>query len=400
MVGTAVRGALAVSGTDDALFSQENRVVTGPLVDGRAIGDAIYDLVVSARREVFIEIFEIDERTWLAGRLRAAISALPPDVSVYILSNVADNRFTRNPTISIFPESPAAFYRRLKTFFDLPNVTIGLWDEHYHPLRIIHSKGIVVDGRRALIMDSNLQAASDPRDTGARAGGWHQRAIVMEGGIGAGMRREFAQAWSNALPAARLPAPPEPFAVADACLPVSILPRDAGQGVTAPANQGYLAFFRAAERNLNITTPNFNDPDAIEAVAQATARARVRIILSKGFNWLREMVPGEGGSNETSVTRLARIAANPCNLEIRWFAKEAGMAVSGNGALASHSKWASADGMGFVLGSQNLDTQSWTQSREVSWFVDDPATTAAFDQVFEDDWQRAATAFRCAGPSP
>jgi phosphatidylserine/phosphatidylglycerophosphate/cardiolipin synthase-like enzyme len=46
-----------------------------------------------------------------------------------------------------------------------------------------------------------------------------------------------------------------------------------------------------------------------------------------------------------------------------------------------------------VLGSQNLDTQSWKRSREVSVAVDDAEATARYDAIFDAIWARSPDAF-------
>jgi phosphatidylserine/phosphatidylglycerophosphate/cardiolipin synthase-like enzyme len=142
-------------------------------------------------------------------------------------------------------------------------------------------------------------------------------------------------------------------------------------------------------------SPNLNDSAALAALASATASANVEIVLSEGFNDSTEALPGEGGNNETNVTKLGSMAKNPCNLHIRWFSRTPGVAEQGNSVATSHAKWASADGTAMILGSQNLDTQSWNYSRELSVLVDDPATTAQFDAVFAGVWENGARAFEC-----
>jgi phosphatidylserine/phosphatidylglycerophosphate/cardiolipin synthase-like enzyme len=55
-----------------------------------------------------------------------------------------------------------------------------------------------------------------------------------------------------------------------------------------------------------------------------------------------------------------------------------------------------------VLGSQNLDTQSFDHSREAGVAIDDPATTTAFDALHGRIWSRSEVAFdgRTAPPPP
>ena len=55
-----------------------------------------------------------------------------------------------------------------------------------------------------------------------------------------------------------------------------------------------------------------------------------------------------------------------------------------------------------IIGSQNLDTQSWKSSRELGIAIDDAATTHVFDREFERRWAEAAQAYEleCAVPAP
>src|SRR5262249_15248426 len=76
----------------------------------------------------------------------------------------------------------------------------------------------------------------------------------------------------------------------------------------------------------------------------------------------------------------------------RWFARD-GVVVEGNGIGASHAKWASADGSVMVLGSQNLDSQSWKRARERGVAIDDPATTQKFDTLFDQIFDSGAVAY-------
>ncbi len=45
----------------------------------------------------------------------------------------------------------------------------------------------------------------------------------------------------------------------------------------------------------------------------------------------------------------------------------------------SHIKYSSYDGQLAIVGSANLDNQSFSRSREVNVVIDDPATVAAWD---------------------
>jgi phosphatidylserine/phosphatidylglycerophosphate/cardiolipin synthase-like enzyme len=217
--------------------------------------------------------------------------------------------------------------------------------------------------------------------------------MVLEGEVVSTLRSDAARAWGDAYPRVALPASPAVVPVA-ACTRTVVLGRNAGDGEGSSADLGYAALLSGAQTSLNVITPNMNDSGALAALAAATGTADVHVVLSHGFNDSAESLPFEGGTNDTAVARLAELAADPCKLHVRWFTRDTGE-IEGNGAGASHAKWASADGIAMILGSQNLDTQSWTKSRELSVLVDDAATTARFDAVFAGVWARATTAYEC-----
>src|SRR5205823_10696838 len=112
-------------------------------------------------------------------------------------------------------------------------------------------------------------------------------------------------------------------------------------------------------------------------VRQAVERGvTVEIVTAKGFNQLAEDLPFEGGDNAEVLRKLAAGIEAPCDrLQARWFSWDGISAIAGNGPHASHAKYASIDGEVAIIGSANMDTQSWSQSREVVVIVDDATMT-------------------------
>jgi phosphatidylserine/phosphatidylglycerophosphate/cardiolipin synthase-like enzyme len=169
------------------------------------------------------------------------------------------------------------------------------------------------------------------------------------------------------------------------------LGRRPGDGDGASANEGYVALFRSARACVRALTPNLNDGRVRRVLAAATAHADVRLLLSKGFNDLAEAMPLQGGTNVANAAWLKRHAVDPARVHVRWFSREVGVPVEGNGIGASHAKWASADGEVMILGSQNLDTQSFHRSRESNIAIDDASVTGEFDAIFDGLWETAAS---------
>ena len=381
----AAKGTSTIRG---ALTTDQNRVVAGPFVGGEAIMKAMTELVLSAKTEVMLEFFDIEVDSWSAGELKKAIHGLPANVRVYVMVNPDQSqRF-----FDKLAEKPETGVARMTRFLDDPKVTVGYWNgaAGFHPLHLLHSKTIVVDGARALLTDENLQANADPVSRGGRE--WYQVGMTVEGDIAQRLRQDVANAWGHATPSVKLPAAP-PAQPAWACTQMTLLGRAEGHGEDSSADRGYGELFRAAKSSVHVITPNLNDDGALAALAEATADAQVEIVLSKGFNDANENLPTQGGTNAENVPRLAKMAKNKCNLHVRWYAHDQGVAVVGNVPFANHAKWATADGAAFVLGSQNLDTQSWKQSRELSLFVDDRAATTRFDAEFSRVWDRSPIAF-------
>ncbi len=385
IVDVAKRGRNTFSGSPT---TTRNRVEAGPFLGGVAIAEASANLIRSAKREVIIELFDIEDDTWMAKQLGEAVRSLPDSVDVHVLVNPATgSRFF------VLEESRDDTRSRLKKLLgDRKNIHVAAWDTKGF-LGVMHSKQIVVDGRHALMTDTNFQHNGDPASEGGKE--WFQLATQVEGDVGMILRRDAVDALreagdSTAISESALPVQ-APLAT---CLPMSVYGREANAGEDASANLGYVGLFTKAQHTVNVLSPNLNDDHALDALAAATEHAQVRILLSKGFNDSNENLWTQGGTNEDNVGRMKDRAKNPCNLEMRWYAAK-GKAIDGNLTYANHAKWASADGIAMILGSQNLDTQSWKKSRELNLLLDDRAATASFDAIFEDKWGQAGLAYAC-----
>ncbi len=130
------------------------------------------------------------------------------------------------------------------------------------------------------------------------------------------------------------------------------------------------------------------------------------MLLSKGYEDFTESLPGQGGTNEEVVRELYDDLASsgvrdPCSaLQVRWYSRDGVQPIVGAVGRPSHVKYASFDGRVSIVGSANMDTQSWSHSREINVVVDDPAVTAAWDTaLFEHDFARSIAVERCSGGS-
>lgn len=427
-LGDAVAKAAADGeSTTSHLFSYQNRLLQGPIVGGEAYADAMTKLIQSAKREVIFEVFILEDG-WLTGRLRDAIATLPADLPVYVLVS-ADRTVDRTDPSGDPARPPSATQVTADRVLKLldpahtHNVIVGGWHvSGAFGNGINHDKTIVVDRERTIVSNINLELPSDPsRFNPATGQTWYQMAVELEGEVAQSVAFEATTAWEHVTAVASshgnikdgrnekgvfaLPAlAPNAAAPAGACLPIVALGRELGTEDEAAANSGLIALFKNAKREVHMISPNLNAISALAALSDATKQSDVYIVLSKGFTEKLESLPGQGGGNEEVVREhlpgmMEGRGGNPCKMHVRWYARpdNPSVAVYAETEGASHAKYASADGQVVVVGSQNMDTQSWEVSREFSVAIDDAPTTAKFDEEWRRVWDRGECAFECGG---
>jgi phosphatidylserine/phosphatidylglycerophosphate/cardiolipin synthase-like enzyme len=191
-------------------------------------------------------------------------------------------------------------------------------------------------------------------------------------------------------------------------MPMMITTRDGdgnpfGNRTDNTQDRGWLAAMKAAKTKVRIQSPNFNDDAARQGVLETVRRGvTVELVLSKGFNDGAENLPGQGGTNEENVRDLYKELrkggmADPCaTLQVRWYSVDGTQPLVGSGPGASHAKYMSIDSALVIVGSGNMDTQSWNHSHETNVIVDDAATTRAWDAaVFEPSFERGTFPDAC-----
>jgi len=305
-----------------------------------------------------------------------------------------------------------------------------------------HGKSLVIDGVVGLLTGVNMNYW-DNFDWGE-----HDAAFVLEGEVVRSLLAEFDDAWSRSKlwvcgrgprPAPGGPhhkpntshpecfetPPPVTHTVAPleegdyGCRPAFIAGRHANSGYIGrdrevPQDQAFLAAMAAARQRIRIRTPNLNDDAAVEAILQAikaTPELEVQMVLAKNYENLAEQF--DGGINSEIVAELYASlhdagVKNPCQrLQIRWYSdlRDGKTAIDGNLDREakvnhpSHIKYASYDGEVAIIGSANMDTQSWNRSREVNVVLDDPETVATWDaQLFGEEFTGAVIVEECAPP--
>lgn len=280
----------------------------------------------------------------------------------------------------------------------------------------MHQKLAIIDNRAVHIGGANIETVHDWKD-GAHP--WNDSAYTLFGEVATSLARDFDTHWdlgrqwtcdSSGCTSSRtvpelLPRKATP---ADSCVPMMTLARwpteRIANKVDSQMDQGYLGAFGAAARTIKIMSPNLNDDAVRAALIDAIGRGvDVQIVLALGFNELTESIPGQGGGNAFNVDLLYTDAATRhgqdavCqHLAVRWYTDPELGLIEGNGPGASHLKYTSVDGQLTIVGSANMDTQSWNQSGEANVAIDDAAATARHDaEVFDPAFARGQPTGHC-----
>ena len=281
-------------------------------------------------------------------------------------------------------------------------------------------KTLVVDGRSAIVTGANPQSQHNYDAP------WRDAGFRFSGDVAMALLADFDDAWKQSMlwtcgaredvdPAMCQAAPtPVTYTVLHADIPettcqsMMVVTRAADANplsnrIDNTQDQALLAAFANAKTHIRMQTPNLNDDAAKQALLDAVKRGvLVDIVLAKGFNDSTEALPGQGGTNVDNVAMLydalaAAGVADACHkLRIRWYSHDGLRAVEGNGLYASHEKYTSVDDQIVIVGTANMDTQSWNNSRETNVLVDDAAVTRAWDtQLFERDFGNAVLPDQC-----
>jgi phosphatidylserine/phosphatidylglycerophosphate/cardiolipin synthase-like enzyme len=294
-----------------------------------------------------------------------------------------------------------------------------------------HAKATNVDGRFAIVTGANAQVQHDFAEP------WHDTGYRFEGDVPRALLHQFNLAWEDSgllwtcgtntdgrpVRECVRPAVAGSNVVVDnpvdpsVCAPMIVAtrvgdPNPFSNDIDNPQDQAYLAAFAAARKHIHLETPNLNDDAAKRGLLEAVERGvTVDVVLSKGFNDRTESLPGQGGTNEANVSAmygaLAKAGvADACErLRIRWYrfagdgpdGSPAGPdPVSGNGPRASHTKYATVDDEVAIVGTANMDTQSWNNAWEINVVVDDDVVARGFDeQLFLPDFDNGVIVDPC-----
>jgi phosphatidylserine/phosphatidylglycerophosphate/cardiolipin synthase-like enzyme len=443
---------------EELFATAKNRVDPKVLVEGPEIFPKMAELIANAEREILFQTFVWEEsiatKTLVdgLGRLQARLCPGAPDPAA--LARCVDDRAGKPPVVARFVVDASKLgIVSAKASVTMPIMARALDAQHLDPALVRweiatfehttfgnnHGKTLVIDGREAIITGANPQPHHDPpdpsREPSATNGPWHDTGYHVSGEVAQALAGDFDYAWNRSMAWAcgakddgrnceRKTAPIEHVTLPTdlpetTCAPILVIGRKRNANpfnnrTDNTQDQAFLAAFRAAQAHIHIETPNLNDDHAKKALLDAAERGViVDIVLAKEFNEKSESLPGQGGPNGANVRKLyaelaKRGVANPCErLRIRWYSycpREASCAaderapVLGNGPRANHTKYATIDDTVAIVGSTNLDTQSWNNAHEVDLVIDDPKVTVGWDrQVFLRDFDNGVVVDECLG---
>jgi phosphatidylserine/phosphatidylglycerophosphate/cardiolipin synthase-like enzyme len=155
-----------------------------------------------------------------------------------------------------------------------------------------------------------------------------------------------------------------------------------------PQNEAFLSCIRNAKQSIFIQTPDLNASQLLPALAAAVKRGvEITYYVCLGYNDAGEMMPGQGGTNETFASKLYKELSpeERSLLHVHWYtAKDQSKPIAHQfGQRACHVKLLIADGRVGIQGSGNQDTQSWYHSQEINVMIDSEATCRKWREGIE-----------------
>jgi phosphatidylserine/phosphatidylglycerophosphate/cardiolipin synthase-like enzyme len=193
-------------------------------------------------------------------------------------------------------------------------------------------------------------------------------------------------------------------------------PEDVMKGYAVSAqNRAFGGVFKYAKKEINMTTPSFNSLGFKSFVLDAVKNGvTVNLLLSKNYQDYNAPFQ-EMGKNSRAVKttldeinfELSKSKANPGKVmgsfNVNWFVTRAGF-LSGKRAGEryenrivlneifynhNHTKFLCADGQVAIIGSANLDEQSWFNSHEFNLVIEGPEVVRSWcNKVFKEDYLR------------
>jgi phosphatidylserine/phosphatidylglycerophosphate/cardiolipin synthase-like enzyme len=178
-------------------------------------------------------------------------------------------------------------------------------------------------------------------------------------------------------------------------------------------NKAFGGVFRYAKKEINLTTPSFNSLGFKNFVLDAVKNGvSVNMLLSKNYQDYNDKFQEMGKNSRAVQATLSELKEEMAkmkptqgkamgSLNVNWFVTRAGF-LSGkrpgerfeNRIVVNemfynhnHTKFLCADGQVAIIGSANLDEQSWYNSREFNLLISGPEVVRAWcNGVFKQDY--------------
>jgi phosphatidylserine/phosphatidylglycerophosphate/cardiolipin synthase-like enzyme len=391
----------------DLIMTEGNQFIK-PFVDGIQIFPGMKEEIALAEHEIDFVTFEWNDKTDASRLIGEGIKLAQENVKEgekLVVRIVVDQvKEQGNMVVKALNNS------RKSWGLDLTKVDLQLAVHPHILLGAIHTKYLVVDGKRVVLTGANVQDVHN-----FTPNIWHDTGYLVEGPIARTLISDFDEIWAKETvhldcetrtECVKVETPPTPdrsyftdFNNTNGFPMLALTKHDRdfiSNDINNPLTQAYIAVINNAESYINILTPNINASGFQDAIIAAAKRGvLVKLITGKGFNDASEGLPTQGGTNEEVAKKLHERMTKEAydmrgKLQIRWYSKTGKYPIDGNGANASHTKYMSVDGKLTIIGSANQDSQTWKQSREFNVLFDDPETTAAIENAFyNNDWQRA-----------
>ncbi len=395
-----------------SLASTGNKLIK-TYFEGEEIFNGIKEMVSAAKYEVNLVTYnwepDSDAARVIGEGLKLAEENITDKKKLTVRIIVDDFKFDSKKVIEVLNNS------RKKWGLDANKINLQLAVYPHYTFGSLHSKYIIVDSRHLIVTSANVVSKHDFNDNK-----WHDIGYLFQGAIASMALTDFDQAWENYAKhydcenktifgnctEVNAPGKTDRNYISsikyDSGFPVIALPRASRElinnNVENPQDQGFLIAMANAGNNINIESPNINDDGFQNAVIQAIKRGiEIKIITSKDFNTGKENLPLQGGDNDKIVKKLiAKIIEEAPGmknkLQIKWYSKNGLDPVTGESANASHTKFMSIDNKIAIIGSGNMDTQSWNQSREFNILIDNQEATHSIEGAFfKDDWEHSVS---------
>jgi phosphatidylserine/phosphatidylglycerophosphate/cardiolipin synthase-like enzyme len=155
-----------------------------------------------------------------------------------------------------------------------------------------------------------------------------------------------------------------------------------------PQNEAFLSCIGNAKSSIFIQTPDLNATHLLHAIVAAVKRGVVvTYYVCLGYNDAGEMMPGQGGINETFASKICSQLSETerTRLNVYWYvAKDQSKPIHHQfKQRACHVKLLIADGHVGIQGSGNQDTQSWYHSQELNVMIDSEETCRKWREGIE-----------------